>query len=1318
MASGHNDPKLLYAIEGVAAYHIANGTEQSLTPSGPQTLSLLMVPTSSAFADPSNGSSEEDFYLHLHLPPELDLPLPATTQIYHQPPTSYLIPRWDLGPSSGAFTRIEFPPRGSRSGIQEDVDTFETILAQCTAFLERAPAPKPRSKAAEAASDAASAKAREAAGEQLPAYNPADYNRGEGYVQGSHSSNQGGRIVLVDEEDGSVIGELSEGFQVKEDGAVRPGSKDPVEITFASDGTQAIAVQPATSFDYVEDEIHPAYKKSTLVSSATKASRLLITTSDIVTKTLQNQADSFTKNTKPVKPMTFNPATHERIRRINTFSTKAAAMSATTVGSITKVAQNFGATVTQRSNKEGRARGYDKDGNVIASYKPGVLNKSLMAFNTVVDGMEQAGRNLLSGTSSSMTTVVGHRWGPEAGEVSRHLGGGVKNVGLVYIDVTGVSRRAILKSVAKGMVVGHVKGGGQVVVGGAESSQELVPTSSGALQDNQSIYADSLNNGSSYDPKGKKTAYDRYQYGEASDDPPNYHPAIIYLPSGQCADLDAEETAAPFRAMLHEILLSLSGHPSPLLRADASDAQRNSGITPPERQLLATAAHLSDVHINLITSTAHVSASHPSIVCRAVANGIRSIHLAAFQRKVLEVEESILRDDPALVGAYNIVPLTAVISEFKGWTRRMDWLWDVVQFMTAKMDTKEACKGSDLLDRLRLELHSGYQDVQEAAMSLVKVAETAWLKQVSGWISYGRLPSSGQYDLFIQKSRNADEEFTVAPSLLPSFVTPTTAASMLFIGKALNHVKVKSTIQSGVGMTQYITSTLQLLADLEFPLKGTSFSRTITAIRLSLSEKTLQKILPLSRVITTLQLLRDFFLLGRGEFAMALTHEADERLRNRWRRADNLAYQKAEGLRDVTVKDGEVAAVLVRTWAVLASMQGQHSEEDDQLELARDLLRLHLVKSTSVPPMTTSSRLSRDALNLLATSPFRNVLFSVPAMLSMQLPSPLDMVLSPSDLHLYSCVNSYLLAMRRAHIRLTDLWKMTSLRRHHPAIRGADEQAVVLRQRWAARSQSMRSAWTTANAAIFFLGETEAYLQTEVVAVLWDSFHAWLNGHDGGETQSGSGWASAAQPTRDQPHNADHDEDEDLWLQCEDKSGYEPPEAATNQSRPTTLPHDPQTLSTAHSLYLGTLVHRLLLTQPTFTQPLYTLLVHLDHLVSHIQRLHSIYTAIDLETDSGVVDAFVDLEKEQAEVKALLRGVEGKVKRGIEEVVVSLRALENNADFVAEWESDGVIGDEDDGLSDDVGYAPARVGGINRLLMKLDFGSWFGRPDEWERNDL
>ncbi|KAI0848243.1 senescence-associated protein-domain-containing protein [Daldinia vernicosa] len=485
MASGHNDPRLLYAIQGVSAYHLAYGKEESLTPAGPQTLSLLMVPTSSPFAEPvsPDGQDEpaaEDFYLHLHLPPELDLPLPATTQIYHQPPRSYLIPRWDLGPDSGAFTRIEFPPVGSRKGLQEDIDTFETILAQCTAFLERAPPPKAarREKEKEKSSSSTpptstrsspkTSKSKAEPSEQLPAYNPGSYKPGEGYVKGSQSAQSGGQIVLVDEEDGSVIGELSDGFQIIESG-VKPGSKDPVEITLPEEGTNKLAVVPASP-ETLEMELHPAYKKSFIVSKAAYASRLIITTSDLVTNAMQSGSDSFVKNTKPTsKAVTFTPATHERVRRIGTFSGGVAELSSKTVGQVTRLAQNVGATVAGRGVREGK-RGFGPDGQPLESFKPGLLNKSLMAFTTVADGIDHATRNLLTSASSSATNIVAHKWGAEAGELSKHLGGSVKNVGLVYIDVTGVSRKAVIKAVGKGMVVGKVKGGGEIIVGDDTSS--------------------------------------------------------------------------------------------------------------------------------------------------------------------------------------------------------------------------------------------------------------------------------------------------------------------------------------------------------------------------------------------------------------------------------------------------------------------------------------------------------------------------------------------------------------------------------------------------------------------------------------------------------------------------------------------------------------------------------------------------------------------------------------------------------------------------------------------------------------------------------
>ncbi|KAG6040931.1 hypothetical protein E4U41_006583 [Claviceps citrina] len=731
--------------------------------------------------------------------------------------------------------------------------------------------------------------------------------------------------------------------------------------------------------------------------------------------------------------------------------------------------------------------------------------------------------------------------------------------------------------------------------------------------------------------------------------------------------------------MLHEILLSLSGHPSPLLRSPSSpEADALAGITPPERQLLSAACHLSNLNTKLIAYSSELATSHPSTICRAVSTAVRSVHLAAFQRKVLDVEASVLRKDAGLVGAYNIVPLTAVMGEFQQWTRRLEWLWDTVRFIMATDEHGRACRGAALIDRLRDELQSGYQDVAATAESLVKAAETAWLKQVSAWVLYGRLPSFGADDFFVQTvagGPSGSGDYVCVAECLPSFVTGATASSMLFIGKSLNHVRAMNTgsisATSAGGGAAHAATKLSELSTLSLPLESSDFSKAIKAIRTWLSQNTLQQMLPLAKVSEMMHLLRDFFLLGRGEFAMALTHEADENIRYRWRRTGpplQPTYEKDQGgIRNVTVKDGEVAAVLNRTWAVLVSLQGQHAEEDDQLDLARSLMRLHLTKSRPAAPLATGRGLDARAAGYVAALPFPGMLFSVPAMLSIDLPPPLDMVISASDLQLYSAINAYLLSLRRAHIRLTELWKLTSLRRHFPAPCGTSDYAVTLRERWSDRAWLLRSCWTTASAAIFFLGETEAYFQTEIVAGLWDHFHAWLV------------------PSRAKPPSP-------------------PQPSAAPTPAPPAASHDPETLSTAHTLYLRTLTHRLLLTQPPFTEALHALLTDIDHLAAHLRRLHSLFTSSDLEHDAGVLDTLLDPHAEQSALLAALHGHQAGVKHGIQVVVQALRAMESDPEFLAQWDGQGLVDEEEDGERG--GYLPGRVGGVDRLLMKLDFGSW------------
>ena len=238
-----------------------------------------------------------------------------------------------------------------------------------------------------------------------------------------------------------------------------------MEIQVSEDGKR-IDVRPISE-DYLRLARHPAYRDSALVQNAAAASRLIVTGSSMLSNMLVSGAESFTQKTKPAeKPMTFTPTTHARVRKINTFTTGAAGLSAKTVGQATKYAQNLGASLAGRKVKT--SKGMNKDGTPDEEYKPGFLNKSMIAFSTIADGIAYSGKNLLITSGAAATTVVGHKYGPDAGSIAADLAGGVKNVGLVYIDVTGVSRRAVIKSVAKGMVVGRVKGGGEIVVGGGD----------------------------------------------------------------------------------------------------------------------------------------------------------------------------------------------------------------------------------------------------------------------------------------------------------------------------------------------------------------------------------------------------------------------------------------------------------------------------------------------------------------------------------------------------------------------------------------------------------------------------------------------------------------------------------------------------------------------------------------------------------------------------------------------------------------------------------------------------------------------------------
>jgi len=279
-----------------------------------------------------------------------------------------------------------------------------------------------------------------------------------------------------------------------------------VQVEISEDGKR-ISVAPASE-EYLYLARMPAYKDSSMVQNAAAASRLLVTTSTRLGDMLSSQADNFVNKTSPnQKAMEFSPAARERVRKLHGFTQSGRQISAKSVGMATKHAQNLAATIARRGERA--ERGQDKHGQPLS--KPGLLNKSMIAFTTVMDGVAESGKALLNQSGAAATTVVNHKYGPEAGELASQIAGGVTNVALVYVDVTGVTRRAIIKSVTKGMVVGRVRGGGNVIVGGGDG---------GAIPDSD-LQRASGNAGVKNDNMGRGS-YPEVGFGKAAGAPPAY----------------------------------------------------------------------------------------------------------------------------------------------------------------------------------------------------------------------------------------------------------------------------------------------------------------------------------------------------------------------------------------------------------------------------------------------------------------------------------------------------------------------------------------------------------------------------------------------------------------------------------------------------------------------------------------------------------------------------------------------------------------------------------------------------------------------------
>jgi len=605
-----------------------------------------------------------------------------------------------------------------------------------------------------------------------------------------------------------------------------------------------------------------------------------------------------------------------------------------------------------------------------------------------------------------------------------------------------------------------------------------------------------------------------------------------------------------------------------------------------------------------------------------------------------------LKRQTGIVDGYDIVSLAKVMSGFDGWDRILRYLNDLVEVIAPSKEKDGVwMSGAEIINRLRKDIYTGYPSLEEVSLHLLEIAETAWLREISTWVLYGRLPSSSTYgsssastDFFItevegdvvqnpggEEEMGVLKEYTINKTLLPGFVTAQTASSIVFIGRALSMIRLRGGLAATNESTAAVASPemtllpmhLTFLQSLKSPLTPQKLTNAIAAIRLSLSRHTLQTLLPAEKVLDAIHVLREFFLLGRGEFALNLIEQASERVRNRWRRPGALKTPTG----GVLIKEGEVSAILTRTWGVLSSLQGEEVI-DERLDTARDLLFLSLYK----PLAPTPSKKPGES--------FKDILVGVPISLNFHLSWPLELFLQPTDLENYDSIFAYLIAVRKAQMRLQSLWQ--GRRQPSQDLVTKEERArrkVVFREREAKE----RKIWATASVAIFFLETLVSYWQGEVIESAFKSL------------------VDIVSPPR---AAADEDEDEgDIWrntsTMLSSSSRLSIDEATLQDIDLDQKQQDPESLMRAHHAYLVSIRRNLFMDDIVIAPLIKKLLQQCDVMAGGIERLRHRYTIQDLELKGLMIgdeeSARQGVLERCSEVTALLKQLMGRLHRIDEE---------------------------------------------------------------------
>lgn len=467
--------------------------------------------------------------------------------------------------------------------------------------------------------------------------------------------------------------------------------------------------------------------------------------------------------------------------------------------------------------------------------------------------------------------------------------------------------------------------------------------------------------------------------------------------------------------MLHELLMALNGYPGSIF-FDSTDGMKVSlnipNLHPAEKTILEKLCLLG-TKCKYLSEFVKKYKMHSAIqkheICglylESLCCGLDTV-LGIYRQELVDMEEELL-EDPFL-------PLTHFLK-----LEKYILLFQVLSNLVSEIEN-EKVHGCRILDLLYNQSNSGVSLIEMSMNKILQHCHSVLFSQVFCWMMNGfvedpyqeffiqpdnSLVKSKSQDLFI-KSHEKDAmtlKYHVKPELLPSYIPGNLAAKILFVGE---YVSVLGTTDDSDAYSMFLKKEHIFAKKIEKLLEKPvfsllSFETTIDDIRKCAAEHLWQVIIKGANVVHHLKIIKEFYLLGRGELFLNFIGEANQLLRM-----------------PVTTTAESDASKLFQAVA------RQIFPDDDDIDKFHITLQAKAKKHGEIDKESLSKAKLETGWSSIG--------------LIYDVPHPLHILITPSAIDRYNMVFRFLLSVRKVQIELHQCWA------HQMLSKGAGHQSSFM----------------------------------------------------------------------------------------------------------------------------------------------------------------------------------------------------------------------------------------------------------------------------------